>query len=267
MSAVVRKVRMLDEGYGALAAYRCCPKCARWLPQTTAHFIPRRRDSRRRVVGWQSYCRPCKTAVQRARPAIDPAKSKLYTERWFAKLKADPEAYEAYKARNAASQRERARANRERQREINRNYRARISADPERLAEYNEVRRISSRLRQERRGRPLSEQGTSPTTTVLPRDIPRYVQDPEAGGFVLAAPLAAAIQRRITLEGGDVERACRLVGIADRQFRDWRDGVWKYVSLDTADRALLGLGLHWWDVWTDEGAELAQRAFEGVEAA
>jgi hypothetical protein len=90
-----------------------------------------------------------------------------------------------------------------------------------------------------------------------------------------SAPLADRIVRYAEHHyGGNIEHVCEAIGVESRRLSDWRTGKHKMVHFDVADRALLGLDLHWWDVWEEpvnghepekrRAYELAARAFEGV---
>lgn len=70
-------------------------------------------------------------------------------------------------------------------------------------------------------------------------------------------PLARFIEEQVAQEikarGGDKRDArlavCARVGLDESQVRRWEDGTYETVELPVAERALLGLGALWWDVW------------------
>jgi hypothetical protein len=78
-----------------------------------------------------------------------------------------------------------------------------------------------------------------------------------------SGPLAAAIARY----GLTQRNFAALSGVAERTQREWKAGE-ADASWDTADAALVALGLHWWDLWpvgTPEGM-VAARLWEGDPA-
>lgn len=88
------------------------------------------------------------------------------------------------------------------------------------------------------------------------------------GGFLPAPPLAEALERwlerqtDVTEEGR--EAALKNIGVNPRLLRAWKSGEREHVQMASADVALTGMGLHWWDVWTDQEDRLkAERLWEG----
>jgi hypothetical protein len=71
-------------------------------------------------------------------------------------------------------------------------------------------------------------------------------------------PLAAAVDRRAH-RGRDVfgrptsrlEQICKEMGISERYVYAWRTGG-RDMALDSADKALIVLGLLWFDVWNED---------------
>jgi hypothetical protein len=45
---------------------------------------------------------------------------------------------------------------------------------------------------------------------------------------------------------------CQTAGVADRTYRDWRDGSRPTAQFDTADLILTRLGLCWWEVFNED---------------
>jgi transcriptional regulator with XRE-family HTH domain len=82
-------------------------------------------------------------------------------------------------------------------------------------------------------------------------------------GTLPSAPLAKAIARY-----GLAQRDfAALSGVAERTQREWKAGE-ADASWDTAEKALVALGLHWWDLWPvgSDAGMVAQRLWEGVPA-
>lgn len=69
-----------------------------------------------------------------------------------------------------------------------------------------------------------------------------------------AVPMAMMLAR---LEGlQTMDSVCRKAGIADRSYREWREGSRATIEFRTADRILTRLGLLWWEVWDEETTRL-----------
>ena len=70
-----------------------------------------------------------------------------------------------------------------------------------------------------------------------------------------AVQLAQALE---VLERTSMESVCKRAGVADRTYRDWRDGSRRTCQFDTADMVLIRLGLLWWEVWHEGNTDPEQ---------
>lgn len=84
----------------------------------------------------------------------------------------------------------------------------------------------------------------------------------------LPGPQLVAAVKRCSQEGGATAKEMAAgVGVWDRRLREWsKPGA--LLFFNTADKVLLSLGLHWWDVWTPanstpEELSRVERAFTG----
>lgn len=65
-----------------------------------------------------------------------------------------------------------------------------------------------------------------------------------------ALPLAKAIQKQG--QRRHLHELFSSAGVSDRRYREWITGNSYRVEFGTADKILLSLGLHWWDVWNED---------------
>lgn len=246
--------RCVDDGFGDVLLYRRCATCRAWKAQHLGNFKPRRRNpDTRRVLGWQSYCRPCSAARERAAPPTA-ARAAQGRERWQA-MKADPAALAVERARHAQAYRLRSERDPERVAEARRRYREGVRLDPVRYAAYLETNRMAARLRRERAG------------VILP------VAEGLPGGPALpSAPLVAFIDQRVKRARGarlvtpaddTLSGVCAKLGIDERQHRAWSTGEYLSVRFDVADRVITRGGALWFDVYDPELHPEAERAFAG----
>lgn len=280
-----QRTRVVVDDYGDAVMYeRRCPLCLEWLPLTLDHFDPE--DNPRARIRMQAACRPCQVVDVRMRLRRRSEEVNAKRRAAYHAAKSTPEGA----ARVSRQKAEAARRYKERdverwrrlRREASRRWRARVMADPERRRWYRENQRIDRAARASAEGRPVPA-GT-PTGSRGRGDLLERV-DPR--------PLAWAIWREVERERADGElsmlvqfpgrrRDSRYVATCERcrvdpsKVRRWLTGADPLVSVDLADRVLLGLGLEWWDVydpdewpgtlspllWLDV-VDDAARAFEG----
>lgn len=206
---------------------RRCSDCGVEKPLTRAYFYT---DKRRATGGRQSYMRVCKEChKERVR------------ERRRRQKAEDPE---GFRARHAAWNADWRRRNVERSRGYQKAYRERIRKDPQRWRAHLENQRISYRLRQERRGRPLE--------AIRPGAVPDVRGD---GGLVPVAPLVPFVRAWLATldlpEGDEGSSAVTQIGVQGRRWFDWRTGRATMIRFDVADRVIVALDLLPFDVWDD----------------
>lgn len=108
-----------------------------------------------------------------------------------------------------------------------------------------------------------------PPAAVCPVDVERPV-------YLPVGPLREAVKhaiRRRSMQLGmwdeklSTGEICKRCGIRDRLWRDWKAGTSRRVTLDVADRVMLGLGVLWWEVWDPQEFPEVAKVFEPEEVA
>ena len=164
---------------------RLCGKCGVWQPLD--QFKAR-----------SGICRLCTNARHR----------QLYAEGRFTK----PD-----RQRARENQKRNREQNRERRREQNRRYREGLKANPERLARYNELRRMAYRERLEQEGRPLDS--IRPMKAQMAKEPARRVAlAPLREAFLRSELTPSDVARRVGYERGgrpDTLRVRRVLGLTD----------------------------------------------------
>lgn len=201
---------------------RRCSRCCLVHPLDDQHFAWADREH----TELQWWCRACATAARAAR----------HKERM-----GDPEYAARWREQQARQKRAWNGANRERVREIQRRNRERIKRDPVRLGRRQEADRLNYRMRAERRGRDVANMRRTPGAS---RTLER-----EQGGTLPAAPLAAAIGRRVERSEATTQEVCRDLGVNERTYTAWRSGERGQVQMDKADRIIQRMGVNWFDVF------------------
>ena len=203
---------------GGVGTVRQCFDCAGVKP-LTKEFWPYKQNQ------YQGICKDCTNAKRRAHRA---------------ELKAlglvDVEAERRKKTEFSRKWREK---NREKARALQRAYKARVRADPERHARFRETERIAYRLRLERRGKTLEQV----------RGV-KSIMAPEPRLQVLPSkPIVDLIERRAKMTDLDVGQYCETrLGFEARSLYRWRkEGL--PISFNMADGILQALDLRWEDVW------------------
>jgi hypothetical protein len=175
----------------------------------------------------------------------------------------DPETVRAEKAR---WQREWRKRNPERARELDEGYEMRRAADPVRRAAKLESDRMAYRLRRLRRGLPVRDIAEPPKVSPhLQGDSLPPATNLPARPLMEAVLVAVAEERRVMnpfghpLRASDHEiaplkRVCERAHINERMVNAWQRGERLEVQFAIADRALIGLGLFWWEVWLEPQA-------------
>jgi hypothetical protein len=234
--------RLVVDDFGDAVGYEYrCSQCMRW--------------GRENVRGW---CRDCKTfASRQRRRAMTAAERQADRERKRElrerRLAENPEARRQEYERTERARQERLRRDPEREREMQRRrarrYQERIRQDPERYQERLEKMRIDNGLRRMRNGQPTGS-------------VQRRTRVKPARADVAAAPLAAAILRWSDPDT-DLGTACEAAGTDARTVRGWRSGERRRARFAIAERILVALDLHWWDVFDPASAP---GVFSGVRS-
>lgn len=207
--------------------HHVCPVCAKRKPWTTENFPVKSRNADGTPAALEAYCRSCKATDQRLRYQADPERRRRAVER-------------------AAARRER--------------IMARAAVDPEFDAERR--RRYREWEREYRaRGRRNAGQAT-----------PVEQHDKEGGARLPASPLIAIVTREIRkLEmcgyEAPIDVVASRVGVEVRTIGRWLTGEIREINLNVADRALIGLGLLWWEVWEPGAYPDIAAMWEGERAA
>jgi predicted RNA-binding Zn-ribbon protein involved in translation (DUF1610 family) len=79
--------------------------------------------------------------------------------------------------------------------------------------------------------------------------------------------LEAAIARALTRTGETPTRFAERARVSTKARLDWRNGA-REATWDQAEKVLVALGLHWWDVWPPdtEAGKIAHGLWEGEPA-
>ena len=136
--------------------------------------------------------------------------------------------------------------------------------DPARVEHKREYHRIWREAERRRNGVP-----ERPTRKHAPQGSGRKF--PRLSASELAERIVVYARRHYA---GNLEETCERLGVESRRLSDWRKGQHTTVQFDVADKALVGMGLHWWDVWEKpvnghepeklEAYRRAMLAFEGA---
>lgn len=270
--------------YSDVELFRCtkCGTHGLTVAQMALQRYHRKRDGASVVVFY--WCRACKAAGSRAwdrkieadprkverrrrqrRAASrrarrrDPAKAREHSRNYARDVRADPK----HRAREAARKREyiASETPEQRTRRLERMKAAhahKMATDPDYRRRRRETNRLHRAMRAAREGREFK-----------PRAGGRFEVDSEQMGVLPAAPLGVVADRvvrhmaRIARE--PIDATADIVGVGARTLRRWRNGDILEVQFDMADRTLVALGLHWWDVWPQgvKGHKRARELFEG----
>ena len=217
-------------------------------------------DGQRRI-----YCDACRADRQAPRtcrtcgvnPITTPRAKQCDTCRALAPQR-KREYVRAYKARKRAEDPTYADRVREWERRSRQKAAARRKRDKQAADRLRERRRLSYRLRRERRdGIHVDKIRYTPARSM-----------PQSRSRVLlpVAPLLGAIEARAEREGEPAFTfATRSVGVEERQWTRWKSGESRSVLASDADRVLIALDLLWFDVWApeDDGYGAARAAWEG----
>lgn len=169
----------------------------------------------------------------------------------------NPETAEEARRRKTEQRRKWRENNRERYRELQKQYRKRVLADPERHARAMETARMAHRLKREQRDGIHIDNIRSLTPTLTAA---------EGGGTLPAGPLSKVVEAFVKTNNIPYDRALEEIGAHARQLSAWRTGEIVSVQFAVATRVLTKIGRGWWEVWTDDDAESYERArqvFEG----
>lgn len=218
--------------------YRRCNNCDTVYPLAEGFYA----NGRKPDGTVASYCYHCKACQIRRIGAYQ------------SRLLRDPETAAATREKKRVQRQRWRAANYERFREIQKQYRERVKADPERHARQREAARMAHRLKRERDdGVPLEA-----IKLVTPRFRAR-----EITGILPAMPLVEAVDAHLSVTDLTEDAILERTGVYPRQLWAWRSGEIANVQFAVAARVLTRLGLSWWEVFTDGPAhEAACQLFE-----
>ena len=209
---------------------RICGQCGEPKDYETDFAIAARGDDGT-VTRRRYYCKPCDVEYKRERTR----RRKIEDPSWAARQR----------AYNAAMQRRWRTANPSKERAKRKRWLDGLRKNPQRHAEFLEMRRIEYHLRREREGH-----------RVVGLRSARMAED-----FTPELPITpfARLIRRLAQEYGGIEVLALELHIHSRTVRRWL-GEAATIRFDSADAVLTHIGLAWWDVWTeDEYPELHAR--------
>lgn len=202
---------------------RTCSACGKTKDMKRA-FFRARKVPKGDMGDWMYHCKRCQ--IQRVQEYKDRRRTNPSTQR-------------AAREQQARWQKQWRERNRQREKEIARDYLRRRRQDPMRHAIALENQRIGRRLRAEREGKPA------------PRNHARGTRQPDVLPRLPVKPLLLVVDRLATGRENGYEELSKDLGITSRTFRRWReeDGT---VQFDLVDKVLTLAGLLWFEVWTED---------------
>lgn len=289
---------LVTDDYGdAVGHSRRCPSCRRWMPLDLDHFGGTGRDET--ALGYQRVCRPCERAAQTRRvdsnrDAVNRANRASYHQRMM-----NPAARERAREQAAASYQRRLQQDPERMRALDRErgrrYRARVKADPVRLAARRDHQRIDRVLRAMRNGasvdelaarrdRPGRRGGLLPVAPLYERAVlPRLATQLRLAGGAIARDGTRRLSRMPdmacrdeVIEAIDIAAALGFttvqsvaddLGVSAKTIQVWVRGQRPTVRASVVDEIMTRTGLLWWDLVSpgDPAYDAYRAAFGGDE--
>lgn len=227
------KVREVD---GRLV--RPCSTCKKIKPLEEFPLNGRRSDGSRRR---DTRCKAC--TVIRMRAA-------------YQKRRADPEKMQQERAKKASWNRDWRRRNPEAARAAQERYFAKVRADPERHARHLESTRIAYRLRRERETGGSVDDVRSISARHAAEESRTRVPVAPLVMLIDDIAARAALDRGAIYDPRAVDAAlgtvCARADLNDRVLYRWRVGEDPTVALERAEVVIEALDAFWWEVWTAE---------------